>query len=63
MKHVLIGEAMNVDILVSTIRKKLDIPVIALAQVNRSIGARDNKVPTLADLRGSGDLAEVGRAP
>lgn len=38
------------------IAKRLDIPVIALAQVNRTIGQRDNKVPTLADLRGSGDL-------
>ena len=38
------------------IAKRLDIPVIALAQVNRTIGHRDNKVPTLADLRGSGDL-------
>ena len=38
------------------IAKRLDIPVVALAQVNRSIAQRDNKVPTLADLRGAGDL-------
>ena len=38
------------------IAKRLDIPVIALAQVNRTIGQRDNKVPNLSDLRGSGDL-------
>lgn len=38
------------------IAKRLDIPVIALAQVNRTIGQRENKVPTLSDLRGSGDL-------
>ena len=36
--------------------KRLDIPVLGLAQVNRSIAQRDNKVPGLADLRGSGDL-------
>ena len=36
IEAVLIGEAMNIDILVSTIRKKLDIPVIALLD-NRSL--------------------------
>lgn len=39
-----------------SIAKRLDIPVIALAQVDRKIVFRENKVPTLADLRGSGDL-------
>ena len=38
------------------IAKRLDIPVISLAQVDRGIGRRENEVPTVADLRGSGDL-------
>lgn len=38
------------------ISKSLDIPVVALAQVDRNMGARENKIPTLSDLRGSGDL-------
>ena len=36
IEAVLIGEAINVDILCSTIRKKLDVPVIALLD-NRSL--------------------------
>lgn len=39
-----------------SISKRLDIPVIGLAQVARDMGKRENRIPTLSDLRGSGDL-------
>lgn len=38
--------------------KDLDVAVIALAQLNRAADQRDNKRPTLADLRNSGDLEQ-----
>ena len=39
-----------------TVAKMLDVHVIALAQVDRKIGDRDDTRPNLSDLRGSGDL-------
>ena len=38
------------------VAKMLDIPVVALAQVDRGLAKRDNPIPFLSDLRGSGDL-------
>ena len=38
------------------VAKQLDVHVIALAQVDRKIGERDDTRPRLSDLRGSGDL-------
>jgi replicative DNA helicase len=40
------------------IAKKAHVPVVMLHQLNRAVEARESKVPTLADLRGSGEIEQ-----
>lgn len=41
-----------------TLAKELNTPIIALSQINRNIGQRDDQRPRLTDLRDSGSIEE-----
>lgn len=40
------------------IARQYDIPVVVIHQINRSVSERDDKRPTMDDLRGSGELEQ-----
>lgn len=53
-----VNEVGEISDALATLAKDQDVAVLALQQLNRGTEARENKRPTLADLRNSGDLEQ-----
>jgi replicative DNA helicase len=53
-----VNEISSISQKLKVIAKTLDVPVVALAQLSRSLESRQSKVPTLPDLRESGSIEQ-----
>lgn len=53
-----VNEVGEISDALATLAKEQDVAVVALHQLNRGTEGRENKRPTLADLRNSGDLEQ-----
>lgn len=55
------AEVADVSNEIMTMAKRLNVPVLALVQLNRAIESREDKQPQLSDLRQAGELEEDAR--